>query len=356
MDQTRYSFLHELIAAPSPSGYEQPAQRIWRARVAPFADTIRTDSHGNVIASIHPEGTPRLMFAGHCDEIGFLVSHIDDDGFLGFVPVGGHDPIILPGQRVRVVTATKPIVGVMGRRPAHAMKPDDRGKGVELKDLWIDIGARDGAQARDLVALGDPVVFALDLETLQGNLVVGRALDNKVGAFVVAETLRNLAAQKDQVQAAVFGVSTVQEEIGLRGAQTSAYAIDAQVGIAFDVTHATDHPGLRDQRRGMGDLRVDGGPVLRRGANVNPVVFDLLTSTARDLDIPFQVKVEGGSTGTDGNAMQLSRGGMAVGILSVALRYMHTPVEIVSLRDVEQAVDLLTAFTLRLDASIDFTP
>lgn len=355
MDSHQQEFLKDLVDAPSPAGYEQMAQRIWRARVA-VADRVTTDLHGNVTAVLNDGGWPRLMLAGHCDEIGFLVSSIDENGFLWFVPVGGHDPVIAPGQRVTIVTASGFVRGVIGRRPAHAMAPGDADKKIDLKDLWIDIGAKAAEQARALVALGDPVVIQASMEPLLGSLAVARAFDNKMGAYIVAETVRALSAQRPALRAAIFGVSTVQEEIGLRGAQTSAFGIDAQVGIAVDVTHATDNPALEGRKKHMGDIKVGGGPVLTRGANVNPIVFDLLVATAKAHDIPYQIEVEGHGTGTDGNVMQVTRAGMAIGVVSVALRYMHTPVEVLDTTDIDHTVRLLTQFALRLENTADFTP
>jgi endoglucanase len=354
MQEDRFSFLKELVEAPSPSGYEGPAQRLWWREVAQFADEVRTDTHGNVIAAVNPGGALRVMLAGHCDELGFIVTYVDDDGFLWFAPIGGFDAVIVPGQRVYVHTADGPLLGVIGRRPIHVIRPEDRAKGVDLKDLWIDVGASDGMEARDLVAIGDPVTIAQGMERLRGDLVVSRALDNKMGAFMVAETLRNVA--RGRPRAAVYGVSTVQEEIGLRGAQTSTYSVDPHVGIAIDVTWATDHPGMKEERKRTGEMLLGRGIVITRGANVNPIVFQRLVRAATDGSLPYQVRAIGGGTGTDGNAMQVSRGGVAMGVVGVPLRYMHTPVEILSLADLESSIAVLTRFLLDLDESVDFTP
>jgi len=354
MDETRFRFLKELVEAPSPSGYEGPAQRLWWREVSRFADEIRTDTHGNVIAAINPGGALRVMLAGHCDEIGLIITYIDDDGFLWFTTIGGFDAAILPGQRVHVHTADGPVLGVIGRKPIHLVRPEDRSKGVDLKDLWIDIGAQDGMEAHDTVSVGDPVTMAVGLERLRGDLVVSRALDNKVGAFLAAETLRAVAIRRPR--AAVYAVSTVQEEIGLRGAHTSTYSVEPHVGIAIDVTWATDHPGMKEERKRIGEMVPGRGIVLTRGANVNPVVFQRLVRAAREGGLPHQIRATAGATGTDGNAMQLSRGGVAMGIVGVAQRYMHTPVEIISLADLDSAIEVLTRFLLDLDESADFTP
>jgi endoglucanase len=354
MQEERFNFLKELVEAPSPSGYEGPAQRLWWRQVAQFADDVRTDTHGNVIAAVNPGGALRVMLAGHCDEIGFVVTYVDDDGFLWFSPIGGFDATIVPGQRVHVHTAAGTLLGVVGRRPIHVIRPEDRSRGVDLKDLWIDIGVADGMEAREVVAIGDPVTIAQGLECLRGNLVVSRALDNKVGAFIVAETLRKVSAARPR--AAVYGVSTVQEEIGLRGARTSTYSIDPHVGIAIDVTWATDHPGMKEDRKRAGEMVLGRGIVITRGANVNPIVFQRLVRAAREAGMPYQVRAVAGGTGNDGNAMQISRAGVAIGVVGVPLRYMHTPVEIISLADLETAIAVLAGFLLDLDESVDFTP
>ncbi len=358
MQNERFSFLKTLVESPSPSGYEGPARAIWRREVEGVADESRTDLHGNTIATVNPSGAPRVMLAGHIDEIGFMVTYIDDDGFLYFGAIGGQDPVIAPGQRVYVHAATGPILGAVGRRPIHLMQGDERDKKVELRDLWIDIGARSRDEAAGRVRVGDPATFAVGLERLGDQLVVSRALDNKMGAFVVAETLKEVAARRSSgLAASLTAVATVQEEVGLRGAYTSAFAVAPQVGIAVDVTHALDHPGAGggDKRR-LGDVRLGKGPVIARGPSVNPVVFERLVAAAEATGTPYQIEPAPGGSGTDADAIQRSRGGVATGVVSVALRYMHTPVETIELSDIEGAITLLAAFVARLERDTDFTP
>ncbi|MCS6777289.1 MAG: M42 family metallopeptidase [Chloroherpetonaceae bacterium] len=352
MQEDAFAFLKQIVDTPGPSGYEQPVQQVFRERVSAFADAVQTDVLGNVIAVKNPEGAPRIMLAGHADEIGFMVRYISEDGFLYFGQIGGHDAVVTVGQRVYVHTRHSPILGVLGRKAIHLMEPEERNKVPGIHDLWIDIGAGSRKEAEELVQIGDCVTYAQELQRLQGNRATARSFDNKMGCFIVAETLRLLA--QTRVTAAIFGVATVQEEIGLRGARTAAFSIDPLIGIATDVGHATDFPGA-DKKR-IGDIKLGGGPILVRGANINPKVFDLLVRTAQELDIPVQVAAAPGGTATDANVMQLNRLGMATGLISVPLRYMHTPCEVMSLDDIENAVRLMAGFCERVTPEMDWTP
>jgi endoglucanase len=345
-------FFKAIVNAPSPSGYEYRAAEIYRRYTREFADEVTTDVMGNVIAALNPSGKPRVMFAGHIDEIGFLVRYISDEGFLYFGPIGGHDAVIPVGQRVYVHTASGPIPGVIGRKPIHLLEDEERNRAPKLHDLWVDIGAGSKAAAQEKVRIGDPITFAAEFTPLMNGFATARGFDNKMGAFIVAEALRLLS--ENRPTAAVFAVATVQEEIGLRGARTSAYGVDPQVGIAVDVTHGSDYPGV-DKKR-IGEIVPGKGPVICRGANINPRVFELLVQTAQEEGIPYQLEAIGGGTGTDANAMQISRAGMATGLVSVPLRYMHTPCEVLALEDVENAARLLAAFTRRLTPDTSFIP
>lgn len=354
MRKASLDFLTAMLEAPSPSGYEGPVREIWMDQTRAYADTVTADVHGNAIAALNPEGQPRVMLAGHMDELGFQISYISDEGYLHFETVGGFDLAIVPGRKVTVHTARGPVTGVIGKKPIHVMSPDDRKKIPKKHELWIDIGAADGKQAKKLVAIGDPVTYEPNFEILRGDVAVSRGFDDKMGAFIVAEVMRRVAESKRRPKAALYSVATVQEEVGLRGARTSAYGVDPLVGIALDVTFATDHPGM--DKRKSGDLRVGAGPVISRGANINSVVFERLVAVAKRKKIPHQVCAEPGGTGTDANAIQLSRAGVATGLVSIALRYMHTPVEILSLGDLDHAAALLTEFVLGLDTRTSFVP
>jgi putative aminopeptidase FrvX len=352
MNKKSLAFLKALLEAPSPSGFEQPAQKVWREYVEPHADRIETDVHGNCVGIKNKKGSPRVLLAGHCDELGFMVNYIADEGYIYFRTIGGFDLNIIPGRRVYIHSKKGPVLGVTGKKAIHVMTPKDREKTMEIQDLWIDIGAKDKKEAEALVSVGDPITYTTAFEELRGDLAISRGFDDKAGSFAVGEVLK-LLAEKD-FKAAVYAVSTVQEEVGLRGARTSAFGVDPKVGIAVDVTHATDHPDM-DKRR-VGDIKLGGGPAICRGANINPVVERLLIQVAEEEKIPYQIEGEPGGTGTDANAIQLTRSGVATGLIGIPLRYMHTAVEVVSLKDVENVSKLLAAFIKRLDDGVDFTP
>lgn len=343
-------FLKDLLDAAGPSGFEQPVAAVWRKYVQPFAESVEGDNHGNSIASLNSQGKPRLMLAGHCDELGFLVHYINDEGFVYFRTIGGHDRTMISGRRVKILTKNGEVPGVTGKKAIHLMTPEERKKVPEFENLWIDIGATSKADAEKRIAIGDPVIYDTNFQNITDDIVASRAFDNKVGAFAVAEALRHL--HKEKLQVAVFSVATVQEEIGLRGAQTAAHGIAPDVAIGIDVTHATDHPEV-DLRK-TGEVKLGAGPVILRGANANPKVADLLEKAAIDDEIPYQVHALPGGIGSDANVLQLSGGGPATGALSIPLRYMHTPSELVSLRDVANAAKLLAAFARRIPAEADF--
>ena len=346
------NFLRRLVETPSPSGYEHDVQKLVRDRIQPWCDSVRTDVMGNVFGIRNSNGKPRIMLAGHCDQIGFIVNHVTDEGFLYFEPIGGVDPVVATSQRLSIMTRDGLVPGVIGRKAIHLMDDEDKKKVPKIYDLYIDIGATSKADALRLVSIGDAGIFLQPYLELANERAVSMAFDNKMGTWIVTETLRLLEGQN--FAACVIGVSTVQEEIGLRGATASAFSSEADVGIALDVAHGTDTPGIEKKR--VGDFEVGGGPMIYRGANINPRVFELLTAAAEKEKIPYQVASAARGTGTDANPMQLSRGGMATGLLSVPLRYMHTPNELLSLVDLENTARLLAAFCRDLTQDQDFTP
>lgn len=352
MEELSLSVLREMLLAPSPSGFERPVQDVVRRFAGTFAAEVRTDWHGNVIAAVNPKGSPRIMLAGHCDQIGLMVKHIDDKGFLWIAAIGGWDVQVLIGQNVQVWTKSGPVQGVVARKPIHLLTQDERKNVPEMKHLWIDIGVRDGNEAREVVSVGDPVTLELGFRRLRNNLAAAPGMDDKVGAWVVMNAARQVS--QGHPKAAVFAVSTVQEEIGLRGVQTSAFSIEPQLGIAVDVTHATDCPTIDENQ--FGRVKLGQGPVLYRGPNVNPVVFDRLTEIAKGLNITVQPNGMPGAASNDANTMQISRGGVATGIVAIPNRYMHSPVEVVSLTDLENAATLIAHFCLSVDERSDFTP
>ncbi len=355
MRSKSFEFLKALAEAPSPSGYEQPAQKVFREYIRGCVNEVRTDVLGNTFGYIRgKKAKPVVMLAGHCDEIGFMVTYIDENGFAFFSPIGGVDTQLLPGKRVWVHTAKGPRVGVMGRKAIHLIDPKDRDKVVQIHNLFIDFGAKNKKEAESLVKIGDPITFAVGLDRLQGDRVVSRGFDDKMGSFVVGEVLRRVWERKEGPHCPVYGVSTVQEEIGLRGATTSAYQVQPDVGIAVEVGHASDYPEV-DKKR-VGEYKLGAGPIIARGANINPVVFDLLLKAAKRGNIPIQILGAPRATGTDANVMQLSRKGVATGLVGVPLRYMHTPSEVLSLKDLEAACDLLVEFIYLLREDMSFIP
>jgi endoglucanase len=352
MQESSHQFLKSLLETPSPSGYERPVQDLVRSWATHYADEVRTDRHGNVIAALNPAGQPRIMLAGHCDQIGLMVQHIDDNGFLYVQPIGGWDMQILLGQNLTVWARQGGIPGVVARKAPHLLTTEERNKVPQFTDIWVDIGARDRAEAEGLVTPGDPVTVALGYRELRNRLALSPALDDKVGVWTVMEALRLLHGRR--LNAAVFCVSTVQEEVGLRGATTSTYGIHPTVGVAVDVCHATDTPG--NDKKHLGDTRLGAGPALFRGPNINPHVFARLHDTARAAEIAVQVRGAPRATGTDANAMQLSRDGVAAGLVGIPNRYMHSPVEVVSLDDLDRAARLLAEFCAAVTPQMDWTP
>jgi endoglucanase len=345
-------FLKKILRTPSPSGFERPVQDVVRGWAEEHADEVRTDRHGNVVAVVHPAGQPRIMLAGHCDQIGLMVEHIDDQGFLYVQPIGGWDMQVLLGQHLTVWAREGPVAGVVSRRAPHLLTPEERAKVPQFTDIWVDIGAKDRKDAEALVRHGDPITIELGYRELRNGLAASPAMDDKVGVWTVMETLRLLRGRP--LQAAVYCVSTVQEEIGLRGATTSAYGIHPAVGIAVDVCHAADTPG--NDKKQLGDTKLGGGPVLFRGPNINPRVFERLEETARQSEIAVQVRGAPRATGTDANVMQLSRDGVATGLIGIPNRYMHSPVEVVCLDDLDRAAQLLANFCTGVTAQVDWTP
>jgi len=305
-----------------------------------------------VIAVRNPAGQPRIMLAGHCDQIGLLVQYIDDNGFLYVQPIGGWDMQILLGQALTVWTRSGPVPGVLSRKAPHLLTNEERKKVPEFTDVWIDIGAKNRDDAAGVVTIGDPVTVSLSYREMRNGKACSPGMDDKVGVWVVFEALRLLHGRR--IEAAVFAVSTVQEEIGLRGAITSSHGVNPAIGVAVDVTHATDTPG--NDRKQIGDVALGKGPVIVRGPNVNPHVFERLTRTAKDLDIPHQIRAHPKGTGTDANAIQLSRDGVAVGLIGIPNRYMHSPVEMIRLSDLDAAARLLAEFCASVTRQQDWTP
>lgn len=357
MQRQSQEFLFELLQTPSVSGFEMQIQKLIRRHVSKFADDVVADIHGNLIATVNKGGTVRVMLAGHCDQIGLMITHIDDNGYLYFQQVGGIDPAVLPGSGVTIYTREGKLCGVIGHKPVHLLSSEERGKRLELKKMWIDIGAADGKEAKTKVAVGDVATYQLGVERLGSHRVASAGCDDRVGVFVVMEALRLIkkalrGKRKHPLQ--VFAVSTVQEELGLRGARTSCFGLDPKVGIAVDVTHASDNPGSEPKEVGM--VKLGEGPSIARGANINPVLGELLEETARKKRLKYQRLASPGATGTDANAIQISRSGVAAALIGIPNRYMHTPVEVVDLRDLELASRIIAETVLRITPRTNFIP
>ncbi len=353
LEDRSLAFLKRLLDAPGPSGFEQAPARLWREEARTFA-AVDVDVAGNSFATLNPGGSPRVMLTGHADEIGVMIVHVDDEGFLHIGPVGGWDSQVLVGQRVILLGRGGPVHGVIGKKPIHLLKPDERDKVSKITDLWVDIGAANKAEALERVRVGDAGVIACQALTLPNGRIASRSIDNRVGAFVVLEALRRLAAAAPR--AAVVAVATTQEEISTTGggARTGTVHVEPQAAIVVDVTHATDFPGA--EKKEQGDFKLGGGPALARGSAVSTVVFEQLVAAAEAEGIPFAIEAAPRYTSTDADAVYTSRKGVATGLVSVPCRYMHSPSEMVALDDLDRTAALLAAWVRRLEPGTSFIP
>jgi len=345
-----YDLLKRLLSTPGPSGFEEEAAKVWRAEAGKFAE-VGGDRMGNSFAVIGSGGSPKVMLAGHIDEIGVMVTHIEDSGMLRFTGVGGWDAQVLVGQRIRLLSGSGEITGVIGKKAAHLMESDERKKASELKSLWIDIGARDAEEAKGMVRVGDVGVIDQDLVELPNGRIASRSVDNRMGAFVVLEALR-LLSEEENIEAEVVAVACVQEETGLYGARGAAFGLDPDAAIAVDVTHATDTPGV--SKNELGDHALGSGPVIKRATNISPIVSEGLVGAAEDENIPYTLEADSRTTGTDADAIQFTRAGIATGLVSCPNRYMHSPNEIVDLADVENCARVISAYIKTLGADSNF--
>jgi endoglucanase len=374
MPKLDFKFMKELLETPSPTGYEEPAAELVRERLADVADDIRTDTMGSVHATVYATAAcddaeasqdeqsqdiakggraPKVMLSTHMDEIGLMVTYISPEGFLSVAAIGGVDAAILPGMRVDVHASDgSTLRGVVGRKPIHLIEPDERKNVTPLSGLVIDLGLP-GKKVKKSVKVGDPITFGVGFERFGKKMAVSRAFDDKIGVYIACEVLKNLSERED-LGVDFTAAITVQEEIGTRGAITSAHSIHPDVAIAFDVTHATDYPGIDKTK--YGEITCGMGPVIARGPNINPAVFDRLVAAAEAEGIKYQLEAEPSVTGTDARSIQITRGGIPTGLISVPLRYMHTPTEVISLDDVKGAIKLITRFVADLDADATFVP
>jgi len=352
MEDSRIKFLQRLLETPSPSGFEEPVQVLVREELKENAAEVTTDVLGNVVGALNPGGSPRVLLAGHCDEVGLLVRHISDDGYIYFAPIGGMNNHMLVGHRVIIHNPAGPCLGVLGWHRPHSGGGDSGNKLPEIHEMWIDIGARDKEEALKRVTVGDPVTFAAGFERLGEDYANSPGFDDKMGVFIILEAFRLIA--KERPKAAVFAVSTVQEEVGCRGATAVAFDLKPDVGVAVDVWGSSDIPGADKIR--AGDLCLGKGPILYRGSSFNPVLARLLVETAESNQIPCQKTACAGDSGTDVSAIQVSRAGVATAVVSIAMRYGHGPFSVLSLSDLENTSRLLAAFVCRLEPQMSFIP
>ncbi len=354
MKKKQIKFLKQLVETPSPTGFEEPVAALVRERLGTVADEVSTDTMGSVSAVLSgtDEAAPSLMLAAHMDEIGLMVTYISPEGFLSVASLGGVDAAILPGMRVDVHTAAGPLRGIVGRKPIHLIEPDERKAVTPLSGLVIDLGLKP-KRVKKLVSVGDPITFAVGFERFGGGMAVSKCFDDKCGVWVACRVMEKLAAA-GRAAGDFIAVATTQEEIGTRGAMTSAHAMNPDVALAFDVTHATDYPGIDAAK--YGKIVCGAGPVIARGPNINPVVFERLVAAAKAEGIPYQLEAEPSVTGTDARAIQVTRDGIPTGLISVPLRYMHTPTEVVCLADLDATVRLITRFARDLGPQVSFVP
>ncbi|MFC4357084.1 M20/M25/M40 family metallo-hydrolase [Halobium salinum] len=343
MDDDRRRFLDDLLTTPSPSGYETAGQRVWLDYVEAFADGVRVDDYGNAVAVHEGSGDgPDIALAGHADEIGLIVRDVTDEGFLRIGPIGGADRTVTKGQGVTIHTDDGPVSGVVGQRAIHLRDVGEE-EYDDLDEQFVDVGAESDAGARDLVEVGDPVTVETRVRELASGRLAARGMDNRVGTWAAAEGFRR--AVESETEATVYAVSTVQEEVGLRGAEMVAFDLDPDAVVAVDVTHATDSPDFA--LRPSGPVELGAGPALKRGSSNHPVLVDLARAAASEADIEVQLEAAGVRTGTDTDAFYTARGGTPSLSVGVPNRYMHTPVEVVDTGDLVAVADLLGAFVDR---------
>ncbi len=347
------SFLKRLLDAPAPSGYETAASRAWRAEAETFAEKVTADVAGNSMAEINSAGAVTIMLDGHIDEIGVIVQYIDDDGYVYIAPIGGWDPQVLVGQRIRFLNARGDVLGVVGKKPIHLMKNDDRERSSKFTDLWVDIGARKRDEAEARLDVGDPGVIDSHTLDFPNNRLVSRSIDDRIGAFIVLEALRRYAEKPGAAR--VVAAATTQEEIAWHGggALVCAHCINPRIALVVDVTFATDHPNV--EKKEIGDHKMGGGPIISRGGLISPVVHGLLRETAKQHGIAHAVHAVGRDTSTNADAIHIAREGVATGLVSIPNRYMHSPNEMVDLADVDNACTLIAEFCRTVTASTDLT-
>ncbi len=352
MRQPSLNFLKTLVNTPSPSGHEMRGQRVWLDYVKGHADETFSDAYGNCVAVLNKGGSPRLMLAAHADEIAMTVNYINDEGFIYVRKLGGIDAAITKAQRVVIHTRNGPVKGVVGNVAPHLSKVDKERKLPEIHDLFIDIGAGSRKEAEKLAPIGAPITLADEFDLLRNDLAVARAFDNRIGTFAVAEALRLLHESKRRLNAEICAVSNIMEETGLLGARQIAYALKPDVALVVDVTHATDYPTVNKPRHG--DVKLVHGPTLTHGGCNHPEVVARIEAVATQKKIHLQHEAQSNTSGTDTDVIFWTRGGIPSALISLPNRYMHSPVEVVSLKDLEKIPELLAGFAFSLKRGEEF--
>lgn len=352
MNQPSLDFLQKLVNTPSPSGHEARGQRVWLDYVTPFADETFSDAYGNTVAVLNKGGSPRLMLAAHADEIAMTVNFVDKDGFIYVRRLGGVDAAITKAQRVTIHTRQGPVKGVVGNVAPHLTKSDGERKVPKIEDLFIDIGAGSRKDAEKRVRIGDPITLADEFELLHGDLAVARAFDNRIGTFAVAEALRLLSGERGKLQAEICAVSNIMEEVGLLGARQIAYSLKPDVALVVDVTHATDYPTVSQIQHG--DVKLGHGPAITHGGCNHPAVVTRIEAVAEKLKIKLQHEAMSATSGTDTDVIFWTRGGIPSALISLPNRYMHSPVEVINLKDLEKIPELLAGFARTLKRGEEF--
>ncbi len=346
-------FFRKIMATRSPSGFEFESRKVWKEEVSGNCDRLESDWHGNIYAVLNESAKPKIMILGHLDEIGFMVRNITDDGFIRFRTIGGVDTSIIQARKVIIKTKNGDIPGVIGRKAIHLLRGSDEGKSPDVSEMFIDIGAKDKEEALELVDIGDPITYDVDMIELRNGIYSSKAFDNKAGAFISAEVVKNLNKRKNDLKASIYAGGNCQEEIGLRGSHSLTHKIMPNVGIAVDMTFAVDTPHANPNKEG--NVKLGGGPAFARGANTNPKLLDMMIQICEEKNIPYQLEAESAGNGTDADAMQLISGG-AIALVSVPIRYMHTQYETLNINDVVHTVNMLTELCLRIDENTDFSP
>jgi putative aminopeptidase FrvX len=346
MREQSLKFLELLVNTPAPSGHEVRGQRVWLNYVSNFAEETFTDAYGNAVAIINKGGSPRVMLAGHADEIAMTVNFINEKGYIYVRKLGGVDPAIVRAQRVTIHNKKGPVRGVVGNVAPHLSKQEGERKVPKMEDLFIDIGVGSRKEAQRWIQIGDPITLVDEFELLRGDLAIGRAFDNKIGTFAVAETLRLLSEKKGQFKAEISAVSNIMEEVGLLGARQIAYSLKPDCALVVDVTHATDYPTVSQVAHG--DIKIGKGPTLTRGGCNHPEVVARIEKVAKEQKIKLQFEAMSATSGTDTDVIFWTRGGIPSALISLPNRYMHSPVEMINLKDLEKIPQLMSAFCLSL--------